>query len=71
MVTDWMPEVPFLCGPWGAHDGALESRTGVPGNPPGENVVMIGRLHHVVIDCPEPRSLAAFYSEIFGLPVDL
>ncbi len=30
---------------------------------------MIGRLHHVVIDCPEPAALAAFYSELVGLPV--
>ncbi|HEX2772160.1 MAG TPA: VOC family protein [Micromonosporaceae bacterium] len=30
---------------------------------------MIGRLHHVVIDCSEPAALAAFYSELLGLPV--
>src|SRR5213083_310300 len=30
---------------------------------------MIGRLHHVVIDCPGPAGLAAFYSELVGLPV--
>ncbi len=30
---------------------------------------MIGRLHHVVIDCPDPGTLAAFYSELLGLPV--
>ncbi|HMG31891.1 MAG TPA: VOC family protein, partial [Jiangellaceae bacterium] len=30
---------------------------------------MIGRLHHVVIDCPDPAALAAFYSELVGLPV--
>jgi catechol 2,3-dioxygenase-like lactoylglutathione lyase family enzyme len=30
---------------------------------------MIGRLHHVVIDCPDPRALAEFYSELIGLPV--
>ena len=30
---------------------------------------MIGRLHHVIVDCPDPRSLAAFYSELLGLPV--
>lgn len=30
---------------------------------------MIGRLHHVVIDCPDPRTLAGFYSELVGLPV--
>lgn len=30
---------------------------------------MIGRLHHVIIDCPDPAALAAFYSEVLGLPV--
>ncbi len=30
---------------------------------------MIGRLHHVVIDCPQPAELAGFYSELTGLPV--
>ena len=30
---------------------------------------MIGRCHHVVVDCPEPQSLAAFYAELLGLPV--
>jgi len=30
---------------------------------------MIGRLHHVVIDCPDPKALAAFYSELIGLPI--
>ena len=30
---------------------------------------MIGRCHHVVIDCPDPASLADFYSELIGLPV--
>jgi catechol 2,3-dioxygenase-like lactoylglutathione lyase family enzyme len=30
---------------------------------------MIGRPHHVVIDCPKPEILASFYSELLGLPV--
>ncbi|MEP6761394.1 MAG: VOC family protein [Sporichthyaceae bacterium] len=30
---------------------------------------MIGRLHHVVIDCPDPEVLARFYSALLGLPV--
>ena len=30
---------------------------------------MIGRRHHVVIDCPDPATLAVFYSELIGLPV--
>lgn len=30
---------------------------------------MIGRLHHVVIDSADPGGLAAFYSELLGLPI--
>jgi catechol 2,3-dioxygenase-like lactoylglutathione lyase family enzyme len=30
---------------------------------------MIGRLHHVVLDCRDPAALAAFYSELLGLPI--
>ena len=30
---------------------------------------MIGRLHHVVLDCPDPAALAGFYSALLGLPV--
>jgi catechol 2,3-dioxygenase-like lactoylglutathione lyase family enzyme len=30
---------------------------------------MIGRLHHVVLDCPEPAALAAFYSRLLGQPI--
>jgi catechol 2,3-dioxygenase-like lactoylglutathione lyase family enzyme len=30
---------------------------------------MIGRMHHVVIDCPDPAALAEFYSELIGQPV--
>ena len=30
---------------------------------------MIGRMHHVILDCPEPAALAAFYSALLGLPV--
>jgi catechol 2,3-dioxygenase-like lactoylglutathione lyase family enzyme len=30
---------------------------------------MLGRLHHVVLDCPDPGALAAFYSALLGLPV--
>ncbi|MEV6793092.1 VOC family protein [Streptomyces sp. NPDC051320] len=30
---------------------------------------MIGRLHHVIIDCPDPAALAAFYSELLAQPV--
>jgi catechol 2,3-dioxygenase-like lactoylglutathione lyase family enzyme len=30
---------------------------------------MVGQLRNVVIDCPDPRALAVFYSELLGLPV--
>jgi catechol 2,3-dioxygenase-like lactoylglutathione lyase family enzyme len=30
---------------------------------------MIGRLHHVVVDCRDPAVLAAFYSDLLGLPI--
>jgi hypothetical protein len=30
---------------------------------------MIGRLHPVVIDSPDPRSLASSYAELLGLPI--
>jgi catechol 2,3-dioxygenase-like lactoylglutathione lyase family enzyme len=30
---------------------------------------VIGRLHHVVIDCPDPAALAGFYSSLLGLSV--
>lgn len=30
---------------------------------------MIGRMHHLVIDCRDPQSLAEFYSELLGLPI--
>ncbi|SCE76942.1 Glyoxalase-like domain-containing protein [Micromonospora coriariae] len=30
---------------------------------------MIGQLRSVVIDCPDPRALAAFYAELLGVPL--
>lgn len=30
---------------------------------------MLGRLHHVVLDCPDPAALATFYSRLLGLPI--
>jgi catechol 2,3-dioxygenase-like lactoylglutathione lyase family enzyme len=30
---------------------------------------VIGRMHHVIVDCPDPGALAEFYSELLGLPV--
>src|ERR1700760_2826967 len=30
---------------------------------------MIGRLHHVVLDCREPAALAGVYAELLGQPI--
>ncbi|RJK97056.1 VOC family protein [Vallicoccus soli] len=30
---------------------------------------MIGRLEKTVLDCPDPRALAAFYAEVLGMRV--
>jgi catechol 2,3-dioxygenase-like lactoylglutathione lyase family enzyme len=30
---------------------------------------MIGRLHHVILDCPDPAALAGFYAELLGQPI--
>ncbi len=30
---------------------------------------MIGRLEKTVLDCPDPRALAAFYGEVLGMQV--
>ena len=30
---------------------------------------MIGRMHHLVIDCPDPPALAPFYTELTGLSI--
>jgi catechol 2,3-dioxygenase-like lactoylglutathione lyase family enzyme len=30
---------------------------------------MRARLHHLIVDCPDPRSLAAFWSRLLDLPV--
>ena len=29
----------------------------------------IGRLHHVILDCPDPLALAAFYRDLLGHPI--
>jgi catechol 2,3-dioxygenase-like lactoylglutathione lyase family enzyme len=31
--------------------------------------IMIGRVHHVVLDCPDPHALASFYSRLLGNPI--
>jgi catechol 2,3-dioxygenase-like lactoylglutathione lyase family enzyme len=30
---------------------------------------MIGRLHHLIVDCPDPKELARFYSALLGQPI--
>lgn len=30
---------------------------------------MIGRVHHFVLDCPDPQALAAFYAALLGDPI--
>jgi catechol 2,3-dioxygenase-like lactoylglutathione lyase family enzyme len=30
---------------------------------------MHGRLHHVILDCPDPRALARFYSALLNQPI--
>jgi catechol 2,3-dioxygenase-like lactoylglutathione lyase family enzyme len=29
----------------------------------------IGRLHHIILDCPDPMALATFYSRLLGMPI--
>ena len=29
----------------------------------------IGRMHHVIVDCPDPLALATFYSRLLGEPI--
>ena len=30
---------------------------------------MLGRLHHLVVDCPDPLGLARFWSAVLGQPI--
>lgn len=58
-----------FCDP-GEHLFSLLSTQGDGGRAGvGENDAMIGRLRSVVLDCPDPRALAGFYTELLGLPV--
>jgi catechol 2,3-dioxygenase-like lactoylglutathione lyase family enzyme len=37
---------------------------------PRERTVMpIGRLHHTILDCPDPHAVAQFYSALLGRPI--
>jgi catechol 2,3-dioxygenase-like lactoylglutathione lyase family enzyme len=31
--------------------------------------IVRGRLHHLILDCPDPRALARFYSELLAQPI--
>jgi hypothetical protein len=31
--------------------------------------VPIGRVHHLIFDCPDPSALATFYSRLLGNPI--
>ena len=35
----------------------------------GTMASMIGRLHHLILDCPDPLALATFYSGLLGQPI--
>jgi hypothetical protein len=35
----------------------------------GTMASMIGRLHHLILDCSDPLALATFYSELLGQPI--
>jgi len=35
----------------------------------GQDGAVLGRLHHVIVDCPDPAALAGFYAELLGLPI--
>jgi catechol 2,3-dioxygenase-like lactoylglutathione lyase family enzyme len=35
----------------------------------GGRRVVFGRLHHVILDCPDPAVLAAFYSRLLNQPI--
>ncbi len=35
----------------------------------GTMASMIGRLHHLILDCADPLALATFYSELLGQPI--
>jgi len=53
----------------GAEDGGEDRRAVLGGAVPDMIGTMIGRMHHVVLDGPDPAALAAFYSALLGLPV--
>ena len=36
---------------------------------PGSMALMIGRLHHLIIDCRDPLALATFYAGLLGQPI--
>jgi catechol 2,3-dioxygenase-like lactoylglutathione lyase family enzyme len=48
------------CPPWWLEPGGIG----------WQNQGMIGRLEKTVLDCPDPRALAAFYAEVLGMRVN-
>jgi catechol 2,3-dioxygenase-like lactoylglutathione lyase family enzyme len=56
-----------LAGQPFARRDAVAVRGGVGGS---QNRLMIGRLEKTVVDCPDPRALAAFYAAILGMRVN-
>jgi ribosomal protein S18 acetylase RimI-like enzyme/catechol 2,3-dioxygenase-like lactoylglutathione lyase family enzyme len=63
--------IALLEGVRGRHTGTtleLVRRAGpAPGRPSGKIAAVIGRLEKPVINCPDPRALAAFYAQVLGL----
>ena len=56
--------------PWTGAPRHRKVRQAFPVSRPGGTIVgVIGRLHHVVLDCRDPRAAAAFWSALLGLPV--
>jgi catechol 2,3-dioxygenase-like lactoylglutathione lyase family enzyme len=67
-------EAVTLGGSRAAGRAATSRAAGDPGQPArhpyrDRSRSVIGRLHHVIVDCPDPGALGAFYSELLGLPV--
>src|SRR4051812_23179407 len=40
-----------------------------PGCPAVDHLRMRARLHHLILDCPDPRTLAEFYSRLLDQPI--
>jgi catechol 2,3-dioxygenase-like lactoylglutathione lyase family enzyme len=63
ILDDYVTRSGYLMTPvvvWGGPAGAAATEG---------PLAMIGRLHHVILDCPDPAALAAFYSSLLGQPI--